>query len=443
MKSRRHWLAAFGVLVALAAPATASANEVTKWNQIASSTVFAQPGITSAAPAAAVFMAMVQGSVYGAVNAIDRHGRPYLVMARVDAMASKEAAVATAAYRILDTLFPAQHATLLTEYTNSLAAITGNADLKQEGIDAGEAAAAAMLAEGHDGRHVIACAFDPLSAPGVWQPLLAADGVTPLCDPSPWVANAVPFLVKSSSQFRTPGPYALDSADYAADVNEVKEIGALNSATRTAQQTHAAVFWQSNPSAGWNGLARRLVDSRGLDVSDSAKLFAMMDLTAADAIINCWNDKYYWNFWRPIAAIRRAGEDGNPATTADPTWRPLFDPSLPFSTVPVTPVPVGGIGPALITPPYPDHPSGNICFTSSSLHALEAFFGTDEVTFFVTSSRFPGEQRTFNSFSAVINEMIEARIWAGIHFRYPDVQAEEVGRAVARWTTTHYFEPLH
>jgi hypothetical protein len=413
--ARLRRLAVVGAAVALAVPAVAQANEVTKWNEIATNTVLAQPPITSAPPAAAVFMGMVQGAVYGAVNAIDRHGRPYLVT-RSFPMASTDAAAATAAFRVLDTLFPAQHATLQTQYDASLAAIAAGS-LKDTGVEVGTAAADAMLAEGHDGREVIPCAF--ATGAGVWQPLAGPTGA-PLCDPSPWVANGVTFMVESASQFRTDGPFPLASAAYAADFNEVKELGSLNSTTRTPEQTHIAVFWQSNPAATYNAVARRFAEAQSLDVTESARLFGMLNLTAADTQTNCWNDKYSWNFWRPITAIHQADIDGNPATVADPNWKPLFDPSLDPA--------IAGVGPALITAPYPEHPSGAACYGSASMHAFQSFFGTDEMTFYVTSSRFPGEQRTFNRFSDVIKQLIEARIWTGIHFRNADVQAANLGR---------------
>jgi PAP2 superfamily len=425
-------LAVLVAVAALAIPATAAANEVTNWNAIAQSTVLAQPPNTSAPPASAVFMAMVQGAVYGAVNAIDRHHRPYLVYGRADRHASKDAAVATAAFGVLDATFPAQHATLQAQYDASLAAIHDGRS-KEAGIEVGTEAAGAMLAQGHDGRAGPIPPLPPVG-PGYWQPLLGANGL-PLLDPSPWVANARPFLVRSSSQFRTRGPNPLGSAAYARDVNEVEVLGALNSPTRTAAETHAAVFWQSNPAGMFNSLARRLVDEHQLDVTASALLLGMMDLTAADALINCWNDKYYWGFWRPMAAIQGAEGDGNPATSADPSWQPLFVPTLDPA--------IGGVGPPLITPPFPDHPSGHLCYTTSSFDALRAFFGSDEMTFFVTSSRFPGEQRYFSRLSDVIRELIEARIWAGIHFRTADEQGMNLGRHVARWTRLHYFIPLH
>jgi PAP2 superfamily len=433
MNSRRTgWLAVLGLALALAVPAVAaSANEVTKWNEIAVSTVNQQPGITSAPPAGSIFIAMVQGAVYGAVNATDRHGRPYLVN-RSFPNASPEAAAATAAFRVLDTLFQAQHATLQAAYDASLAGIPSGA-AKETGIEVGTMAADAMLAEGHDGRVLMSCTFGTF-VPGVWQPLATPTG-DPVCDPSPWVKDAKPFLVESGSQFRTPGPLALTSAAYAAEVNEVKAIGSLNSSTRTPAQSHAAAFWQTNPAANYNAIARRFVDLYSLDLSDSARLFAMLDLTAADALITTWSDKYYYNFWRPRAAIRQADTDGNPATVADPTWEPMFHPTLAAA--------IGGVGPALSTPPYPDHPSGATSYASASMSAFAAFFGTDELPFFATSSRFPGEQRPFTRFSDVTNEVLEARIWAGIHFRTPDAQSADLGSEISRYIHTHWFAASH
>jgi hypothetical protein len=291
-----------------------------------------QPAIVSAPPAGSVFMAMVQGAVYGAANAVDRHGKPYLIN-RSFPKASAKAAVATAAYRVLNALFPSS--ALDDAYAASLvAADDGN---KGQGVKVGTMAADAMLAEGHDGRAgQFGCSFVSPS-PGVWQPLPSlTNPLVPACDPSTWVANAKPFILNSPSQFRTAGPYPLNSPEYAADFNEVKSVGKIDSAARTAAQTHAAVFWQTNPPPNYNGLARRFVDQFGLDVSDSARLFALLDLSTADAIINAWNDKYYYKFWRPITAIQQGDTDGNADTLVDPNWTPLFDPSLPFSPTPVS-----------------------------------------------------------------------------------------------------------
>jgi hypothetical protein len=308
--------------------------------------------------------------------------------------------------------------TLATEYAASLGAIA-ESPFKTQGIAAGNAAAEAMIAARLDDGRFGPSQWVPNSAPGHWQPLLNADG-TQMLDPTPWIGGVRPFLLQSSSQFRTAGPLALTSAAYAAEFNEVKALGSLNSTTRTPEQTHIALFWASTPVATWNAVARALVENPTyeVDVAESARLFAMTNLTAADAHINCWNDKYYWDFWRPWNAIPRAGEDGNPATSPDASWT------------------------ALLTAPYPDHPSGHLCLDGAHLVVLPMFFGTDEARFGVTSVRFPGETRFFDRFSDPLKEIIEARIWAGLHYRTADVQAVLLGRDVAEYMATHYFQPV-
>jgi hypothetical protein len=431
-------------LVALA-PVAAIATEVTHWNEIATNTLLAfPPAAGGAAPPLQINMGMTQGAVHDALNAIEpQHHRPYLLNRRFAATASKEAAAATAAYRVLSNIvqtvppsipFPnrmvLQNA-LDMAYAASLAAIP-NTPFKAQGIAAGNAAADAMIAaRQNDGRFGPPPTLYP-PAPGIWRPTPPNNAL----DPTPWAGGVRPFLIQSSSQFRTDGPNALTSPAYAEDFNEVKELGSLTSITRTPEQTHAAIFWQSASTAAWNAVARNLVNdpTYGVDIVDSALLFAMMNLSAADAVINGWNDKYYWQFWRPITAIREAGSDGNPATEADPAWLPLFDPSLDPS--------IAGVGPALTTPPYPDHPSGHLVLDGAHIEVLQMFFGTDEIRFGVTSSRFPGETRSFDRFSDAVREIIGARIWAGIHFRTADVQAEILGREVARYMAQHYFQPL-
>jgi hypothetical protein len=430
---RRTWFVAFAAAVALVAPAAAQANEVTHWNRIAMSTLVAFPGPAGGAPnALQINMAMTQGAVYDAVNAIGpkRH-RPYLLNRRVGARASKEAAAATAAYRVLSGIVAGVPATmpfpnraalleaLATEYAASLALIPSS-PFKRQGIVAGNAAADAMLAARQGDGRFGPSQWVPLVGPGFWQPLLNPDG-TPMLDPTPWVGGVRPFLLQSPSQFRTAGPLSLASAAYAAEFNEVKAIGSVNSAVRTPDQTHIALYWQSagGPALLWNDVASDLVEGSGdsFNMADSARLLAMMNLAAADTHINCWNDKYYWDFWRPWNAIHDAAIDGNPATDPDPTWA------------------------ALLTAPYPDHPSGHLCADSAHLSVLQMFFG-DNVHFGVTSSRFGGETRFFDHFSEPLAEIVEARIWAGLHFRTADVQAVTLGQNVTDYMAEHYFQPV-
>lgn len=410
-------------------------NTATEWNAIAANV------ITSAQPAhvAPLSMAMVQGAVYDAVNAIDGGHQPYLVSPPASSGDSKDAAVATAAFRVLvgfspelPGLFPAQLSTLQPLYDESLASVPDGA-AKTGGIAVGEAAAAAMLAaragDGRGGPFTFVFGTDP----GEWRlaPPQGPAGIVAR-DPAPWVGNVRPFLVPEVGMLRTDGPNPLTSAAYTEDFNEVKELGSLTSTRRTADQTAAAVFWQDSGPAIWNRVFRALAASQDLDIVESARLFAMTNLAAADGSIGCWNDKYYWNFWRPITAIREASTDGNPATEADPAWVPLFDPTVPVS------------GPPLVTPGFPDHPSGHTCVSGATVHALKAFFGTDKVAFTAVSNKCspaPCPPRSFDRFSEALKEIIDARVWSGIHFRTADVQGAVLGKKVAHWLEKHYFQP--
>ena len=438
MRSRRMTTGAgLALVVAMIAPAGGASaqsgpNPVSHWNQIAVTTLLAFPGPAgSAPPALQVHIAMTQGAVYDAVNSITaKHHRPYLLDRRFGVTSSLDAAVATAAHRVLTSIvadvpgtiaFP-NRATLVQNldaaYAASLSAIP-NGPRKTNGVRAGAAAADAMIAARRgDGR------FGPSPwvsnpAAGHWQPLLGPTGA-PILDPTPWVANVRPFFLSSPSQFRTAGPPAMSSARWATDFNEVKAIGSLNSTVRTADQTHIARFWQSNVPPTWNEVTRAIVaDPKwGIGTADSARLFAMTNMAAADAAINCWNDKYHFDFWRPSNAIPRALEDGNPATAPDATWT------------------------ALITAPYPEHPSGHNCLDAAHLRVLASFLGTGEVRFGVTSTVFPGEVRTFDRFSDALAELIEVRIWAGLHYRFADVQGQTLGRGVADYMLANLFQPV-
>jgi hypothetical protein len=406
------------------ATSPARADAVSDWNEIASNAIVATAG--QPPPVSVLSFAMVQGAVYDAVNAIDRGHRPYLVAPPARRSDSEPAAAATAAFRVLAALFPAQQASLQARYDASMAAVADTPPgAKAGGIAAGQAAAAAMLAaRADDGR------FSPFTipigtTPGTWRPTAPAFAL----DPAPWIGNVRPFLVPSAQWLRTRGPNALTSRAYARDFNEIKSVGALHSTTRTADQTDAAIFWQEPIFALFNRIFRTLATDRQLGLADSARLFAVTNLAAADAAIGCWNDKYHWNFWRPITAIREAASDGNPATEADPAWLPLFDPATPVAA-----------SPALVTPPFADHPSGHNCAAGAIVPTLRHFFGTDRVAFSATSTK-SGTTRSFTRLSDVLREMINARVWAGIHFRTADVQGAELGAKVARYEHRHYFQP--
>jgi hypothetical protein len=428
-------LAALGVFGASAAPPPATdATAVSHWNLIAVNTLTGLPGPAGGAPPASqIHMGMVQGAVYDAVNATEaKHHRPYLLKRRFSARASKEAAVAAAAYGVLKSIVStvpalttearaALLASLATQYDASLGAIP-DSPFKKQGIAAGKAAAQAMIAARQGDGRFGPSQWVPNPNPGHWDPV-APNGTT-VQDPTPWVGGVEPFLMQSSSQFRSPGPNALTSAAYTADFLEVKALGEVNSTTRTPTQTYIARWWQSTPVASWNAVARDLIARDDLDAADSARLFAMQNLSGADAAINCWNDKYHFDFWRPFQAIRRADEDGNPATSPQPTpnWTPLF------------------------SAPYPDHTSGHMCQDGAHTTVLRMFFGdVIDGGYQITSAAVnPGgpATRTFGSFTQALDEIVEARIWAGLHFRTADVQGRDLGINVANFMADNYFQPV-
>ena len=456
--ARVVWLAAAMVLAVagLSVPAQGthtSENAAVEWNRIASTAIMAAlPAGDGQPPHASVLtLAMVQGAVYDAVNAIDGGYKPYLASPDADSGDSKEAAVAAAAFRVLTgfpentpalagVIRPVNLPTLLpglqSAYATTLAHVP-DGPAQDGGVEVGEAAAEAMLTarigDGRGGSFTFQQGFDP----GEWRngppqgPLNAV-----AVDPAPWVGFVRPFLFENLASLeatvRTAGPNALTSEKYAKEFNEVKEVGSLNSTKRTADQTAAVIFWQDNGIAIWNRVYRSLAMSRQLSLVDSARLFAMTNLVGADASIGCWNDKAFYSFWRPITAIRLANDDHNPATVADPNWVPLFDPTVPVS------------GPPLITPGFPDHPSGHTCISGAIVNTLQSFFGTDKVPFTAVSNKClpaPCANRSFDRLSLALKEIIDARVWGGIHFRTADVQGVTLGRKVANQLVNNYFQP--
>lgn len=410
---------------ASSAAATAADRVVLEqWNNLAQAeTILTRPTAHGQTRA----IAMVQGAVYDAVNAIDRGRAPYLVdvdALDVDPAASYGAAIATASHHVLVGVVAAPRvAALDLAYSDTLAAID-DGPAEDEGVRAGEAAAAAMLAARADDGFLASFDFGPHigTGPGQWNP-------TGL-DPDPWVGNLEPFLIDRPDQFRSEGPLDVTSAAYAEEYNEVKRLGAIDSSVRTEDQTNAAIFWQSAPAAFWNRLARDLSGAHGLDAVDEARFLAIVNLSAADGAIACWNDKYYWDFWRPVTAIRTGETDGNLLTQGDPSWTPLFDPSTAVT------------GPPLGNPPFPDHPSGHACVSGAVLTSMRDFLGTDKVAFDLYSGRFPGAPRHFERFSHALREIIDARVWAGVHFRTADVQGAVIGKKVAHVVERDYFQPV-
>lgn len=409
----RHALAAVLTgLAALTAPALAAADTVTQWNQNAANSLY----VTAAQPpnVSVLHMAMVQGAVYDAVNAIDGGREGYLLTSRVATPTdSKDAAAATAAYKVLISIVPAQQPALLALYNSTLAGIADGA-AKTRGIAVGDAAAAAMIAaRTADGRFGTP-GFLTGTTPGAWRPVLPAFAN----DPNAWVKDVKPFLTRSASQFRSSGPYELTSRKYAREFEEVKSVGSATSTTRTADQTYASLYWAENPPRTWNRILNSLSASRGVSLVENARLFAEVYLTVADAFIAVWDEKAHYSFWRPITAIREADTDGNHRTAKDENWLPL-----------------------VANPGYPDHPSGHLGLSGAVGKTLQQFFHTDFLAW--TDTNVAGRTRSYTRVSDAIDEIVDVRVWSGLHFRNADEASVQISGKIAKYRDKHYFNRIN
>jgi PAP2 superfamily len=387
MKSRP----ACAVLAAMCFLGTArlSADVITDWNNVMLEAI----RVGALGPEQTRVMAMTHTAIFDAVNSIDDTHQPYHVNLNVPSTTSREAAAAQAAHDVLVSVFPAQQATLATALGNSLSGIPAG-PAKTDGIALGSSVAGSIIALRANDHSGDTTPYTPGTLPGQWRP--TPPGFAPANLPN-W-PTVTPWTMPSGSHFRDPvGPPALSSAAYAAELNEVKAIGAVNSATRTPDETNSARVWAGGqgPIGHWNQIARTVAAAEGNTLSENARLFALLNLAEADAPIVSWDNKYHWNFWRPVTAIQLADQDGNAATEADPNWLPL-----------------------LTTPPYPSHTSGASTVSGAAGEILERFFETDNISFTMTV---PGVgDRSFTSFSQASEEAALSRMWGGIHFRFED-----------------------
>jgi Vanadium chloroperoxidase N-terminal domain len=426
-------LAALVATVLGATPAVAHpehhSDAVRVWNLHATDALInaptaATPGAGQTPPVSQLHLAMVQGAVYDAVNAIVGGYQPYLPdLPPASRSASQDAAVATAAHDVLVGLgispVPPLPQVVLDRldalYVAALAGIP-NGDAKTEGVAAGAAAAAAMLAaRTNDGRYV-PFSWQAGTNPGEWRPTPPALVIDPLA----WIARVEPFTLESTSQFRTKGPNALTSRAYARDYNEVKNLGAIDS-PRTEEQTALALFYTAHPAELFNRTFRVISEAHGLTLAEEARLFAMLNVATADSLINCFDDKAFWNFWRPVTAIHEGDNDGNRRTVGDPAWTSLVP-----------------------APPYSDHPSGYNCASAAYMHTARAFFGTNRMDFSVVkiTPGVPDVTRNYSRFTGVVDDSIDARVYLGIHFREADIQGAGIGRKAAHWVDRHFFQAV-
>jgi hypothetical protein len=369
-----------------------------------------------------IYMSYVQAAVYDAVTKLEGGYVPYHDFAyTVVPGTSVQAAVAAAAQTTLDNYLPDQQAAVDGEYNAYITSLGGlGAPGVSDGVALGQAAASDIIAlRIGDGRNAPTPTYGTIGPiiPGQWQ--LQSAGQTAQ---TPWVASMRPFVLQQASQFRVGPPPALTSHLYAKDLNETEAYGSLNSTVRTQDETDTAYFWNANAVNQYNAMMQNAVTENGMDPVDAAHLFAMGELTTADAGIACFDSKYFYLAWRPITAIRHADLDGNDATTADPGWTPL-----------------------LATPTHPEYPSAHGCLTSALTDALAAALGSNHLNITVPGATNGGTtlatNRVFNNVQNIQNQVVDARVWIGFHFRNSVVQGEKLGNDVAKYDLNQAFQP--
>jgi hypothetical protein len=411
---------------ACAAPRKSVGEVVLAWNQLATeaTVAFAQatpPGLPPYREARIYAMAFV--AMHDTLNAIELKYEPYACRGR-SPNASPTAAVATAAYHVLSTLFPPGADRFGTAYRIAMAeepdAIPGR---KQAGITLGHRCAEAILRlRADDGADLAQVPYVPSTEPGDYRFTFPFDQPGPaygfVADPL-W-GDVLPFVLENGDQFRSPPPYAVTDAAYAADVDEIRLRGAHTGSNRTDDETEIAVFWEENSPLGWNRIARTVAVAQNVGGWELARLFALLQLAEADAYIASFETKFHYEFWRPITAIRLADTDGNPATTADPTWLPL-DP---------------------VTPPVPDYNSAHAAAGGAARAVLYRFFGRDDLPFAQTSVSLPGVTRNYASFTQAADENGLSRILVGFHFRLAVTAGRTQGEQVGTWVFDHALRPL-
>jgi len=422
---------ALGLATVLMASSIARADDVTDWNQhmLRAGTV----GGTSPLVMSRV-AAIVQASVFDAVNGIDRKYMPVHVPPGGDAGASRRAAVVEAAYTALVALYPTQKSTFDARLAVSLTAIASDPHETAVGIASGVAwgqtvANGILSWRATDGFTPAPAPFVGGNAVGEWRP--TPPGLLPGAGPQ--FAYMTPWSISAPSQFRPGGPPALTSARYTADFNETKTMGSISSTIRSSDQTIYAWFWAASTATYiWNHLADSLILRDERDENDdsggshnrrnsllrNARLLALVDIAMADAAIACWEAKYYYVFWRPVTAIPLADTDGNSATISDPAWMPLF-----------------------ATPAHPEYPSGHSTVSGAAARVLASFFGERE-RFTLDNDLLIGVTRSFRSFSESLDEVKNARIFAGIHFRSACDDGQAIGTQVANWVLDHALLPV-
>jgi hypothetical protein len=387
-------------------PAAQTTDPITEWSVAASN---AAAATTMAPLRTPITLAILHVAMYDAANAIAGDHAPYVAKLSVPHPADSYAAAVEAGYQVLVAEFPTQQATLQTTRDRLLAGVPQSA-AKDGGITVGAAAARAILARRADDRRNAVISYSPGSGAGAWIPTPPAH----LPATTAFLANVAPFTMASPTQFRPEGPPPLRSKKWTAEYNEVRALGARHSTSRTAGQTATALFWEPLAGTVWPATIRRLAREQSLDLVSSARFQAAAFAAFADGLIACWDAKFHFNFWRPVTAIHNASEDGNRATEPEAGWEPLA-----------------------ITPNFPEYPSGHACATAAVAYTIENFF--DHQVHIPARNVVTGEERFYRKASDAVDEVVEARMLLGLHFRSADEDGAEIGWKIARQLQRKWF----
>jgi hypothetical protein len=396
----------------LLTPAIAAADVVLDWNRIMVSIVAGQNPFAQAR-----FGAITQLAVFEAVNACTHEYEPYLATVRARHPASAEAAAVAAAHGVLKNYFPEAASALDTARAQSLAAIPDGKP-KRDGIAVGEAAAAAMiLARAHDGASPPETFLPATADPGIWQPTPPAFGPGILLH---W-RNLTLFGLASSDQYRSEPPPALTSRRYTKDYRESMAVGGVDSSNRPQDRTDVARFFAAaSGTYAWNTAVQQVSAAVGLSVSQSARAFALVNMAISDALVASMDTKYHYLFWRPVTAIRAGHLDGNPLTEPDGGWTPL-----------------------ITTPSFPSYPSAHASAGYAARRVAERIFGVRGAAFTLTHPGVPGVTLSYASLRELTDDIDDARVYGGIHFRFDQEAGGRLGRQVGSYIYKHHLNPVH
>lgn len=390
---------------------------ILQWNRVLMETILT-PGQHPATIMPVRSYAMMHAAMFDAANSIDGSYMPYLTDVPGSQNASTEAAAAQAARDVLAALYPTRVAVFDAQLAISLQGIEENR--VQQGIRVGQIVAERMLsARANDGWNVTPPPYTLPTTPGNWQPAPPANAAATFTH----YPSVIPFAISSATQFAPNPPPAMTSAQYAADLNEVKEIGSLNSVTRTADQSLVARLWANvgtptNFLLVWNNVARTVSLAQEISTVERARLFALTNISLHDALQTTFASKFEHGLWRPVTAIRRADEDGNAATSPDPEWSSLIQ-----------------------SPPYPSYAGNMAAIGTSQSTILALFFGRDDIRFDHTWTGAGGATRSYAGFGAMADEQARARVYGGIHFTFDNVAGQSVGTNVANYVFSKFMRP--